>query len=103
MATEKVAKPYELTEDLIDERPGVKTDCGKYVDDTRDRNIENNLNDNLTLLREAIFSNVFDVKTPLGYGDYGDENLQKLHDEAEATFQTYGRISSTLRPNLSFV
>ncbi|GMF36863.1 unnamed protein product [Phytophthora lilii] len=65
-------------------------DYEKYVEETEDRNLEKILDDNLKLLREAIFNNVSDVKTPFGYDAYGDEQLQKLHDEAEEAFQAYG-------------
>ncbi|KAJ8571721.1 hypothetical protein ON010_g5114 [Phytophthora cinnamomi] len=75
-------------------------DCGKYVDDTGNRNIEKNLNDNLKLLREAIFSNAADIKTPLGYEAYGDETLQELHDDAESAFQEYGEAQSRLEKNI---
>ncbi|GMF32905.1 unnamed protein product [Phytophthora lilii] len=75
-------------------------DYEKYVEETEDRNLEKILDDNLKLLREAIFNNVSDVKTPLGYDAYGDEQLQKLHDEAEEAFQTYGEAYSQLEKNL---
>ncbi|GMF14361.1 unnamed protein product [Phytophthora fragariaefolia] len=59
------------------------------------------LDDNLRLLREAIFTNVSDVKTPLGYEDSGYDELPKLHGEAEAAFQSYGETYSQLEKNLS--
>ncbi|GMF36790.1 unnamed protein product [Phytophthora fragariaefolia] len=76
-------------------------DYVKYVEESEDRNLEKNLDDNLRLLREAIFTNVSDVKTPLGYDDSGYDELQKLHNEAEAAFQSYGKAYSQLEKNRS--
>ncbi|GMF50416.1 unnamed protein product [Phytophthora fragariaefolia] len=59
------------------------------------------LDDNLRLHREAIFSNVCDVNTPLGYDDSGYDERQKLHHEAEAAFQSYGETYSQLEKNPS--
>ncbi|GMF27808.1 unnamed protein product [Phytophthora fragariaefolia] len=152
MANEKKVKPYELAENIIDERPGVKTGREEYMDknllipeieaktiltEYYQKLAENQVkiavrlrpiveskkgkkvhpiyylgvpsltkplnfgNGQHKLLRQAIFTNVSDVKTPLGYDDSGYDELQKLHDEAEAAFQSYGEAYSQLEKNLS--
>ncbi|GMF55387.1 unnamed protein product [Phytophthora fragariaefolia] len=53
-------------------------DYVKYVEESEDRNLEKILDDNLRLLREAVFTNVYDIKTPLGCDDSGyDDQLEK--------------------------
>ncbi|GMF28189.1 unnamed protein product [Phytophthora fragariaefolia] len=76
-------------------------DYVKYVGESEDRNLEKILDDILRLLREATFTNVYDVKTPLGYDDSGYDELKKSHDEAEAAFRSYGEAYSQLEKTLS--
>ncbi|GMF57022.1 unnamed protein product [Phytophthora fragariaefolia] len=54
-----------------------------------------------TKLDDDEANKVSDVKTPLGYDDSGYAEVQKLHDEAEAVFQSYGEAYSQSEKNLS--
>ncbi|CEG41886.1 uncharacterized protein PHALS_03269 [Plasmopara halstedii] len=49
----------------------------------------NNLDHNLMVLNMAIIGTAQDIMRQ-SIGEYHDEDLQKLHDDAEASFQTYG-------------